>query len=72
MKVYQVTMNAGGTVRLGADRYTEDGKLRFYQGNILRSEFPAEDVSAIREEQQEPPTPTLLTTDAVVFGGSRS
>jgi hypothetical protein len=53
MKVYHVTMNAGGSVRLGADRYTEDGKVRFYQGNILRSEFPTEEVSAIREEPND-------------------
>lgn len=72
MKVYNVTMNAGGTVRLGADRYTADGKVRFYQGNILHSEFPTEEVSAISEEQEESATPDLVMADVVLFGGHRS
>lgn len=73
MKVYHVTMNAGGTVRLEADRYTEGEKVRFYQGNILHSEFPAEEVSVISEEQDEAATTlALMTTDMVLFGRSRS
>jgi hypothetical protein len=70
MKVYHVTMNAGGTVRLGADRYTEDAKVRFYQGNILHSEFPTEEVSVIHEEQDE--AVTLVRSAAGPPGSHRS